>query len=382
MYEQTPAICSTANIVWGVPDLSRTIMIMAGGTGGHVFPGLAVARTLQADGWRVVWLGTCNGMEATLVPQHGFAIELINFSGLRGKKLTSYLLLPWRLAKACWQSLRILQRQRPQVVLGMGGYPALPGGIMAVLSGKPLLIHEQNRIAGLTNKILAKIARRILLAFPGTITNQADKTQVTGNPVRTEIAQLPPPEIRYAQRTGRLNILVVGGSLGAQALNTVLPQALRILPDDQRPFVIHQSGKAHLATLQQAYAEQGVTGHLVAFIEDMAARYQDCDLVICRAGALTISELAAAGVASILVPYPYAVDDHQTANARFLSEHNAAVLWPQSELTAHSLAHWLMTCTRTQLQAMAVNARSLAIPEAAQKVAEACRQLSGHTHEA
>lgn len=360
--------------------MSRTIMIMAGGTGGHVFPGLAVARAMQAEGWRVIWLGTRNGMEATLVPQHGFTIELINFSGLRGKKLVSYLLLPWRLAKACWQSFRILRRQRPQVVLGMGGYPALPGGIMAVLSGKPLLIHEQNRIAGLTNKILAKIASRILLAFPGTITDQADKIQVTGNPVRAEIAQLPSPEVRYAKRTGKLNILVVGGSLGAQALNTVLPQALSMIPGNQRPFVTHQSGKVHLATLQQAYVEHGVTGNLVAFIENMAVHYQNCDLVICRAGALTIAELAAAGVASILVPYPYAVDDHQTANARFLSEHNAAVLWPQSELTANSLAQWLMTCTRIQLQTMATNARTLAMPEAAQRVVKVCQQLIDETN--
>ncbi len=359
----------------GVHSLSRTIMIMAGGTGGHVFPGLAVARAMQAEGWRVIWLGTRNGMEATLVPQHGFTIELINFSGLRGKKPVSYLLLPWRLTKACWQSFCILHRQRPQIVLGMGGYPALPGGIMAVLSGKPLLIHEQNRIAGLTNKILAKIASRILLAFPGTITDQAGKIQVTGNPVRTEIAQLPSPEVRYAKRAGKLNILVVGGSLGAQALNTVLPQALSMIPGNQRPFVTHQSGKVHLAALQQAYAEHGVTGNLVAFIENMAVHYQNCDLVICRAGALTIAELAAAGVASILVPYPYAVDDHQTANARFLSEHNAAVLWPQSELTANSLAQWLMTCTRTQLQTMAINARMLAMPEAAQSVVTVCQQL-------
>lgn len=361
--------------------MSPTIMIMAGGTGGHVFPGLAVARFMQMNGWRVIWLGTRNGMEATLVPQHGFAIELINFSGLRGKKLMSYLFLPWKLVQACWQSLLILHRQHPQVVLGMGGYPALPGGMMAVLTGKPLLIHEQNRIAGLTNKILAKIADRILLAFPGTLTDQTGKTRVTGNPVRTEIAQLPSPEIRYANRTGNLNLLVVGGSLGAQALNTLLPQALSMIPENQRPFVTHQSGKAHLAALQQVYADHGVTGNLVAFIEDMAAHYQDCDLVICRAGALTISELAAAGVASILVPYPYAVDDHQTANARFLSEHNAAVLWPQSELTAASLAHWLMTCTRPQLQTMALSARALAMPEAVQQVAEACQQLLGQTNE-
>ena len=357
-------------------------MIMAGGTGGHVFPGLAVARSMQANGWRIVWLGTRNGMEATLVPQHGFSIELIHFYGLRGKKLSSYLLLPWRLAQACWQSFRILRRQQPQVVLGMGGYPALPGGIMAVLLGKPLLIHEQNKIAGLTNKILAKIADRILLAFPGALTGPENRTQVTGNPVRTEITRLPSPEVRYANRTGNLHILVVGGSLGAQVLNTVLPQALSMIPENKRPFVTHQSGKAHLSILQQVYATLGVTGNLVAFVEDMAAHYQHCDLVICRAGALTVSELAAAGVASILVPYPYAVDDHQTANARFLSDHQAAVLWPQSELTAASLAQWLMTCSRAQLKAMATRARALAMPEAAQAVAEACQQLSGQTNEA
>lgn len=357
--------------------MSRTIMIMAGGTGGHVFPGLAVARSMQANGWRIVWLGTRNGMEATLVPQHGFSIELIHFYGLRGKKLSSYLLLPCRLAQACWQSFRILRRQQPQVVLGMGGYPALPGGIMAVLLGKPLLIHEQNRIAGLTNKILAKIADRILLAFPGALTGLENRTQVTGNPVRTEITWLPSPETRYSNRTGNLHILIVGGSLGAQVLNTVLPQALSMIPENQRPFITHQSGKAHLSTLQQVYATHGVTGNLVAFVEDMAAHYQQCDLVICRAGALTVSELAAAGVASILVPYPYAVDDHQTANARFLSDHQAAVLWPQSELTAASLAQWLMTCSRAQLKAMATRARALAMPEAAQAVAEACQQLSG-----
>lgn len=355
--------------------MSGTIMIMAGGTGGHVFPGLAVARCMQEHGWRVIWLGTRNGMEATLVPQHGFSIELINFSGFRGKKFSSYLFLPWRLARACWQSFRILRRQKPQVVLGMGGYPALPGGIMAALLGKPLLIHEQNRIAGLTNKILAKIADRVLLAFPGTITGSENTIQVTGNPVRAEIARLPSPETRYANRTGNLNILVVGGSLGAQALNAVLPHALSMIPENQRPMVTHQSGKAHLAALQQAYADHGVTGNLVAFIEDMATHYQNCDLVICRAGALTVSELAAAGVASILVPYPYAVDDHQTANARFLSDQQAAVLWPQSELTAASLAQWLMACSRAQLQTMASHARALAMPDAALAVAGTCQRL-------
>jgi UDP-N-acetylglucosamine--N-acetylmuramyl-(pentapeptide) pyrophosphoryl-undecaprenol N-acetylglucosamine transferase len=359
--------------------LSRTIMIMAGGTGGHVFPGLAVADYMQAAGWRVVWLGTRKGMEATLVPQHGFPIELICFSGLRGKKWRDYLLLPWRLQQAFWQSLQILRRQRPHVVLGMGGYPALPGGMMAVLLGKPLLIHEQNTIAGLTNKILAKLADRILLGFPGTIAGHKNKIQVTGNPIRPDIAQLPSPEKRYAERTGKLKILVIGGSLGAQKLNAVLPQALSMIPEDQRPLVTHQSGKAHLTALQQAYADHGVAGNLVAFIEDMAAQYSECDLVICRAGALTVSELAAAGVASILVPYPHAVDDHQTVNARFLSDRHAAVLWPQTELTAASLAQWLMACTRAQLQIMAMHARALAAPEATRLVAEACQTTSGAT---
>ena len=361
--------------------MARTVMIMAGGTGGHVFPGLAVAQFMQENGWRVIWLGTRNGMETTLVPQHGFPIELIHFSGLRGKKLSSYLLLPWRLTKACWQSFRILRRQQPQVVLGMGGYPALPGGIMAALLGKPLLIHEQNRIAGLTNRILAKIANRVLLAFPGAIAGQENKIQITGNPVRTEIAQLPSPEARYTNRSGNLRILVVGGSLGAQALNTVLPQALGMIPKEQRPFVTHQSGASHLEALQRAYADHGVTGNLVAFIKDMAAHYQDCDLVICRAGALTISELAAAGIASLLVPFPYATDDHQTANAHFLSDHNAAVLWPQSDLTAASLAQWLTSCSRAQLQTMAINARALAMPESAKMVAEACQQFLRKTDE-
>lgn len=356
--------------------MRNTIMIMAGGTGGHVFPGLAVAHAMQNLGWKVVWLGTRNGMETTLVPQHGFTLELIDFSGLRGKKIMSYVLLPWRLAKACWQSLRILQSQRPQVVLGMGGYPALPGGIVAFLSGKPLLIHEQNRIAGLTNRVLAKFAKRVLLAFPGALQNQKNKVQVTGNPIRTEIVQLSAPELRYNQRTGRLKILVVGGSLGAQALNTVLPRALSMIPENERPIVTHQSGKVHLATLRQTYAQYGVTGNLLAFIEDMALYYKTCDLVICRAGALTVSELAAAGIASILVPYPYAVDDHQTANARFLSEGDAAVLWPQSELTADALAHWLRACTREKLQTMAINARKLALPVATQSVVAACQQFS------
>lgn len=355
--------------------MQHTIMIMAGGTGGHVFPGLAVADYMRANGWKVIWLGTQTGMEVTLVPQYGFPIELIYFKGVRGKALFDQFLLPVRLLRAFWQSLRILRRTCPDVVLGMGGYPTLPGGLMASLLGKPLVIHEQNTIAGLTNRVLARIADRVLLGFPGAISGLKGKVQVTGNPIRSEIAKLLPPERRYAERTGRLRVLVLGGSLGAQKLNTVLPRALSMMPESKRPLVIHQAGKSHLAELEISYAEFGVSGNLVAFIDDMSTQYGDCDLVICRAGALTVSELAAAGVASILVPYPHAVDDHQTTNARFLSERKAAVLWPQSELTAASLAQWLAACTREQLQIMAVNACALAVPNATQIVVEACQNM-------
>lgn len=359
----------------GGDDMAHTILIMAGGTGGHVFPGLAVAAWLQDRGWRVVWLGTQHGMETILVPQHGFLFETIQFSAVRGKKPMDFVLLPWRLQRACWQSLRILRRLRPDVVLGLGGYPALPGGMMTVLLGIPLIIHEQNTVAGLTNKVLAKIADRILLAFPGALQGNEKKVQVTGNPIRAEITGLPSPEDRYAKRTGKLKLLVVGGSLGAQKLNTVMPQALAMIDKAQRPQVTHQAGGAHFAGLEKTYAEFGVSAQLVAFIEDMATQYAENDLVICRAGALTISELAAAGVASILVPYPHAVDDHQTSNARFLSDAKAAVLWPQSELTPASLAHWLRQCSRESLQAMAVKARQLARPDATAQVASSCEEI-------
>ncbi|MDT8363424.1 MAG: undecaprenyldiphospho-muramoylpentapeptide beta-N-acetylglucosaminyltransferase [Nitrosomonas sp.] len=355
--------------------MARTIIIMAGGTGGHIFPGLAVAAFLRDQGWRVIWLGTQQGMETTMVPQYGFPLETIRFSAARGQKAFDYVLLPWRLQRACWQSLRILRRLRPDVVLGLGGYPALPGGMMATLLGIPLIIHEQNTVAGLTNKVLAKIADRILLAFPGALSGHKKNLRVTGNPIRAEIARLLPPEHRYRQRSGKLKLLIVGGSLGAQKLNTVIPQALAMMDDARRPLIVHQAGKAHLADLEKTYAEVGVTAQLVAFIENIAAQYADSDLVICRAGALTVSELAAAGVASILVPYPYAVDDHQTSNAHFLSDAAAAVLWPQSELTPSSLAEWLHKCSRESLQIMAVKARQLALPDATALVADACREM-------
>jgi UDP-N-acetylglucosamine--N-acetylmuramyl-(pentapeptide) pyrophosphoryl-undecaprenol N-acetylglucosamine transferase len=310
-------------------------------------------------------------METTLAPQRGYDMETIRFSGLRGKNVATWLTLPLRLLVALWQSVRVINRVRPDVVLGMGGYPTFPGGLMASLLNKPLLIHEQNSIPGLANKILAKLADRVLLGFPDVI--RGGKNVVfSGNPVRSEISQLEAPDKRYAARCGKLKLLVIGGSLGAQALNTIVPQALKLIPEALRPLVTHQAGTRHLDALRKNYADAEVEGELVTFIENMAARYADSDLVVCRAGALTIAELTASGIASILVPFPYAVDDHQTSNARFLSDRNAAVLLPQNELTAQGLAELLMAFTREALLQMAMSARELAKPEATRLVAEAC----------
>lgn len=354
--------------------MPHTILIMAGGTGGHVFPALAVADYMKVSGWRVVWLGTKGGMEEILVPQKGYDIKIMDFSGLRGKSFMVWFLLPLRLVLAFWQSAKVLFQIRPDVVLGMGGYPAFPGGIMASLLNKPLLIHEQNSIPGLANKILAKFADKVLLGFPDAIRSEK-KVIFSGNPVRKEISQLDIPDKRYAGRSGKLKLLIIGGSLGAQALNTIVPQMLKLIPDHMRPRVTHQAGKKHLETLKKNYAEAGVEGELVVFIENIAVQYADCDLVICRAGALTIAELTAAGIASILVPFPYAVDDHQTSNAKFLSDKDAAVLLPQNKLTPQGLAQLLMEFTRQKLLGMAMKARELARPAATRLVAEACMEM-------
>ncbi|MCK5715279.1 MAG: undecaprenyldiphospho-muramoylpentapeptide beta-N-acetylglucosaminyltransferase [Nitrosomonadaceae bacterium] len=347
---------------------------MAGGTGGHVFPALAVADYMKVSGWRVVWLGTKGGMEEMLVPQKGYDIEIMDFSGLRGKNFMVWFLLPLRLLLAFWQSAKVLFQIRPDVVLGMGGYPAFPGGIMASLLNKPLLIHEQNSVPGLANKILAKFADKVLLGFPNAIRNEK-KIIFSGNPVRKEISQLDMPDKRYAGRSGKLKLLIIGGSLGAQALNSIVPKMLKLIPDHMRPLVTHQAGRKHLETLKKNYAEAGVEGELLVFIENIAVQYADCDLVICRAGALTIAELTAAGIASILVPFPYAVDDHQTSNAKFLSDKDAAVLLPQNELTPQGLAQLLMEFTREKLLGMAMKARELARPDATRLVAEACMEM-------
>ncbi|MDR2240232.1 MAG: undecaprenyldiphospho-muramoylpentapeptide beta-N-acetylglucosaminyltransferase [Zoogloeaceae bacterium] len=362
----------------------KTILVMAGGTGGHVFPGLAVADYLRERGWRVVWMGNPDGMEATLVPSRGYEMAWVRFAALRGKGVWRKLMLPVNLLRACWQSLRALSRVAPDVVLGMGGYITFPGGMMAALRRRPLVVHEQNSVAGLANRVLAGVADRVLSGFP----NVLKRGVWTGNPVRADIAALPAPAPRYAGRNGPLNLLVVGGSLGAQALNDAVPRALALIPAAERPRVTHQSGAKQIEALRAAYAAAGVTAdaaanaaasvgvELLGFIDDMAARYAAADLVICRAGALTVAELAAAGAASVLVPLPHAVDDHQTGNARFLAEAGAAILLPQAELTAEKLAGLLRGLTRAQLAAMAEKARALAKPEAARAVAEICMEAA------
>ena len=345
---------------------------MAGGTGGHIYPGLAVADALRAQNWNIVWLGAPHSMEAELVPQHGYPVAWVNFSGVRGKGLRRLLTLPFTLLRALWQSAAAIFAHRPDVVLGMGGYITLPGGLMAAFLRRPLLIHEQNSIAGLSNKVLAKLATRVLSGFPGVL----PKAQWVGNPVRADIAALPDPQTRYTQRSGKLNVLVVGGSLGAQALNEALPKALALLGEAERPNVLQQTGKKNLETVQAMYAQAGVHADIRAFLDDMAQQYADADVVICRAGALTIAELAAAGVASVLVPFPFAVDDHQTQNARFLSEQGAAILLPQTELSAERLAQLLCELTRERLLAMAQAARSLAKADATAQVAKVCMELA------
>ena len=334
---------------------------------------------MKATGWRIVWLGTKSGMETRLVPQYGYDMEAINFSGLRGKKALTWFMLPLRLLLAFWQSAKVIFRVRPDVVLGMGGYPAFPGGMMAVLLKKPLLIHEQNSIPGLANKVLAKVADRVLLAFPRAIEGGYNKIIFSGNPVREEICRVEKPEKRFEGRKGKLKLLVVGGSRGAQVLNTIVPQALKLIPENQRPLVMHQAGGSHLQVLRKNYLAMGVEAELVEFIEDMADCYAEFDLVLCRAGALTIAELAAVGAASVLVPFPYAVDDHQTSNAKFLSENQAAILLPQEEMVPQSLKEILLNSTREKLLAMAKAARALAKPDATKIVARACIEIESES---
>ncbi|MDT8387642.1 MAG: undecaprenyldiphospho-muramoylpentapeptide beta-N-acetylglucosaminyltransferase [Thiogranum sp.] len=350
----------------------RPILIMAGGTGGHVFPALAVAEQLQAQGWPVVWLGTRAGLEARVVPPTGIPVHWISVSGLRGKGALRLLVAPFMLAWALLQSGRVLLRVRPAAVLGMGGFTTGPGGAMAWLLRRPLLIHEQNAVAGLTNRWLAKIADPVLEGFPGSLPHALH----TGNPVRATIAGADMNEPDLSSRRPRL--LVVGGSLGAAAFNEQVPEALAVLDAARRPEVWHQTGLRHIDAARETYARAGVQVRLDAFIDDMAEAYQWADLVLCRAGALTVAELAAVGVASILVPYPYAVDDHQTVNARFLVDAGAAVLLPQAQMTPENLREHLRLLDQPEkLREMARKARALAMPNAARQVAEQCVAATG-----
>jgi len=348
----------------------KTILVMAGGTGGHVFPGLAVADLLKSRGWHVVWMGNPNGMEAKLVPVRGYEMSWVRFSALRGKGLMRKLMLPINLISGFWQARREIRRIQPDVVLGLGGYISFPGGLMAAQLGCPLVIHEQNSVAGLANKVLAKVASKIVCGFPKAL----PKGEWVGNPVRPEIAQMPAPAERFAERQPPLRLLVLGGSLGAAAINEIVPKGLSLIEENERPEVVHQAGEKHLKQLQENYQAAGVEARCVAFIEDMAGAYEWADLVLCRAGALTVAELAASGVASILVPFPHAVDDHQTGNAKFLSTTGGAILLPQNEMTPESIS-LIRNYTRGQLLQMAERARALAKPNAAAEVARVCEEL-------
>ena len=349
-----------------------TLMVMAGGTGGHIYPGLAVADALRERGWKVVWMGNPEGKEARIVPASGYEVAWVRFTALRGKGLLRKLLLPFNLLKGFAQALAQIRRVRPDVVLGMGGYVTFPGGMMAALLGRPVVVHEQNSVAGLANRVLAGVADKVVTGFPGVL----KKGEWLGNPVRADITAVAPPAVRFAGRSGPLKVLVVGGSLGAAALNEAMPKALALLAPEDRPLVTHQAGTRQIEALRAGYQAAGVGGELLPFIDDMAARYAGADLVICRAGALTVAELAAVGVASVLVPFPHAVDDHQTGNARFLADAGAALLLPQTELTPQRLAALLQDMTRERLLTMAEKARSCAKPDATARVADVCAGLA------
>ena len=352
--------------------MSKTALIMAGGTGGHIFPGLAVAQALRERGWTVHWLGAPGSMEERLVPPRGFALELVEFSGVRGKGMASLLGLPLRLGKALAQARAVLRRVKPDVVVGMGGYITVPGGLAAVLAGVPIVLHEQNSVAGMSNKLLARFAKRVFSAFPNAIAGG----QWVGNPLRAEFTQQAEPAARFAGRSGPLRLLVVGGSLGAKALNEVVPQALALSPEATRPQVTHQSGAKQIDALQANYTAAGVQANLTPFIDDAAQAYAEADVIVCRAGASTVTELAAVGAAAVFVPFPAAVDDHQTANARFLVDAGAGWLVQQSVLSAQKLAEMLENMQRSTLVEKAQKAKTMQKLEAAQAVADACEEVA------
>ena len=357
---------------------SRPILVLAGGTGGHVYPALAVAQALRQRSREIVWLGTHAGLESRVVPAAGIEMEWISVKGLRRKGAVSIVLAPLQLLLALMQSLRVILKHKPAAVLGMGGFVSGPGGLAAWLLRRPLVIHEQNAVAGLTNRLLARIARVVLQAFPGSFSSNV-KTETVGNPVRAEIAALEDPATRYAGREGPLRLLVLGGSQGALALNKVVPAALALLSDELRPIVRHQAGERTIAEAQAAYDAHNIDVELQPYIEDMAEAYAWADLVVCRAGALTVAELSAAGLPAIFVPFPSAVDDHQTANARPMTDAGAAALMPEKDLSDETLAgllkHWL--ASRDALLQRALKSRALAHPDALRRITNYCLEAAG-----
>ncbi|MBL8521739.1 MAG: undecaprenyldiphospho-muramoylpentapeptide beta-N-acetylglucosaminyltransferase [Betaproteobacteria bacterium] len=365
----------------------RTALIMAAGTGGHIYPGLAIAQELVAQGWAIVWLATPAGMEHKLVGRAGYPIEVVPMQGVRGKGAVAWLLMPLRLLRALWVAAAIVRRVRPDVVISMGGYVALPGGVVAALMGRPLVVHEPGAHAGLTNRVLALFAQRVLVGFPHTFDQEPknalarrlprpQRVEWLGTPVRADIAALADPRVRFQGRSGPLRLLVVGGSLGAKTLNDLVVAALAAMDHGARPDVVHQSGEKNFDELAAAYRAAKVDATVLPFIDDMAARLDWCDLMLCRSGAITVAELAAAGVASVLVPLPYFVAEEQDANASFLAEAGAGVKVKQLETTPQSLAALLASFTRERLLAMAEAARALGKPDATSRCAHACLELA------
>ena len=357
--------------------IQRCALVMAGGTGGHIFPGLAVAEALRDKGWRVHWLGGKGSpdnpsMESQLVPPRGFAFETIDFSGVRGKGVVTLAFLPLRLLKAFWQSIQVIRRVKPAVVIGLGGYIAFPAGMMAVLLGKPLVLHEQNSVAGMVNKILAQVADRVFTAFPNVLKN----AEWVGNPLRPAFTSQAAPEVRFAGRAGPLRLLVVGGSLGAKALNAVVPQALALIPPETRPVVIHQSGAKQIDELRANYQAVGVDATLTPFIDDTASAFAEADLIVCRAGASTVTEIAAVGAAALFVPFPSAVDDHQTSNAMFLVASGAGWQIAQRDLSPSILADMLQKTERFALVDIGSKAKAMQKTEATERMVAACEELA------
>ncbi len=356
---------------------AKRLMIMAAGTGGHIFPGIAIAQTMQARGWTVTWLGTAHGMEQDFVPKQGIEIDAIDFSGMRGKGLQHTLTGAFKMTASFATCLGVLRRRQPDVVLGMGGYVTVPGGMMARLRRIPLVLVNADAALLLSNKTLTPIAQKVLFGFPADFGAAAAKAVVTGNPVRKEILAMPAPDARFDGRTGPLRILVVGGSLGAQVLNTTIPAALALLPEGERPTITHQSGKKNIDALREGYAKAGVKANVVDFIDDMAGAYADADLVICRAGAITVAELTAAGVASVLVPFVATTTSHQRDNARWMATKNAAVHLPQTEMNAQGVATLLAGLTREECRTMALAAHAVGKRDANEAIAEVLEQLAG-----